>query len=288
MKARRIITYVLPLVVVVAFLAMTASIALAGPLLPVYVSLNGKTVGQVPTSLVATFSTPTSTVDTNGIKLWVALIAKNVDHKVMDYTSTVDPKKKKSLVFKFNVGFSLDQPAAVAAVSAQLSKLTTDTLSQPAVTIKLTGVKMRAPKKLGKQILVVQSKTTIYLYDNTKVIKTYRCAVGQKAWPTPNGVFHIGKKVKMPTWTNGDASWSKGMPAYVGPGPNNPLGTRALYVYSGKSGGSDIGVRFHGVPPSENSSIGHAASHGCLRMHRKDVENFYPRIPVGTLVTIVK
>ena len=79
------------------------------------------------------------------------------------------------------------------------------------------------------------------------------------------------------------------MPAYIGSGPNNPLGTRAMYVYKGAKGGnSDTGVRFHGVPSSENSSIGHAASHGCLRMHRKDVENFFPRVTVGTIVYIIK
>ena len=89
----------------------------------------------------------------------------------------------------------------------------------------------------------------------------------------------------MPRWTNPGGRWGIGMPPSIGPGPNNPLGTRALYVYKGKR---DTGVRMHGVPPSENSSIGHAKSHGCLRMVRKDVENFFPRVTVGTIVYIIK
>ena len=59
-------------------------------------------------------------------------------------------------------------------------------------------------------------------------------------------------------------------------------------LMTGTSGGHDTGVRFHGVPHSEDSSIGHAASHGCLRMHRKDVENLFPRVSVGTRVYIIK
>ena len=42
------------------------------------------------------------------------------------------------------------------------------------------------------------------------------------------------------------------------------------------------------VPSSELSSIGHAASHGCMRMKRKDVEKLYNMIPVGTTVFIIK
>ena len=69
------------------------------------------------------------------------------------------------------------------------------------------------------------------------------------------------------------------MPETIGPGPGNPLGTRALYL-------SAPGIRFHGIPSGENWSIGQAASHGCMRMHRWDVEDFYPRVPVDTPVYI--
>jgi lipoprotein-anchoring transpeptidase ErfK/SrfK len=69
------------------------------------------------------------------------------------------------------------------------------------------------------------------------------------------------------------------MPSVIGPGPNNPLGTRALYLNAS-------GIRIHGTPNWR--SIGHRASHGCLRMRRRDVENLYPRVPVGTAVWITK
>jgi len=84
----------------------------------------------------------------------------------------------------------------------------------------------------------------------------------------------------MPTWYNNGSDWAKNMPATIGPGPGNPLGTRALYLNA-------AGIRIHGIPSSEDWSIGSAASHGCMRMHRWDAEDLYPRVPVGTRVIIV-
>jgi lipoprotein-anchoring transpeptidase ErfK/SrfK len=286
MKARRVITCVLPFVLVVAFLAMTASVALAtSNTLPLSVSANGKTFA-VPASCISTYTADgTAVVDTTTVQGWVPCIAPLVYHKVANYSWHLD--KKKKIVFTHNDGFTLDVAGSVAAICSKLASETT--VSVP-FTLPLPHKTMAAPKKMGKQIIVIQSKTTIYYYNNDKIIKTYRCAVGMKAYPTPNGTFHIGRKNPHPTWTNGFAPWSMGMPAYIGPGPNNPLGTRAMYVYTGSKPGKghDTGVRFHGVPPDENSSIGHARSHGCLRMHRKDVEQFYPLVSLGTLVTITK
>ena len=44
-------------------------------------------------------------------------------------------------------------------------------------------------------------------------------------------------------------------------------------------------IRFHGT---ENiGSVGTAASHGCMRMYRTDIEDFYERVEVGKKVFIV-
>jgi lipoprotein-anchoring transpeptidase ErfK/SrfK len=102
-------------------------------------------------------------------------------------------------------------------------------------------------------------------------------------YPTPTGTFVIARKVKNPSWTNPGGAWGRGMPRYIKPGPRNPLGTRALYLYRS---GHDTGIRFHGT--SNTGSIGHAASHGCMRMKRKDVEKFFTQVPVGTTVFVVK
>jgi L,D-transpeptidase ErfK/SrfK len=83
----------------------------------------------------------------------------------------------------------------------------------------------------------------------------------------------------LPTWVNPWSKWSMDMPAKIGPGPGNPLGTRALNL-------SAPGIRIHGTPHAR--SIGYSVSHGCIRMRMPDVEALYPLVPKGTPVFIVK
>jgi lipoprotein-anchoring transpeptidase ErfK/SrfK len=88
----------------------------------------------------------------------------------------------------------------------------------------------------------------------------------------------ITAKRRNPTWVNPWADWSQTMPASIGPGPNNPLGTRALNI-------SASGIRIHGTPDA--ASIGGPASHGCIRMHMHDAEALFELVDVGTPVVIV-
>ena len=59
--------------------------------------------------------------------------------------------------------------------------------------------------------------------------------------------------------------------------PRNPLGVRALYL------GSSM-YRIHGTDAPW--TIGTAVSKGCIRMYNEDVLDLYPRVPVGTRVTV--
>lgn len=281
MKARRFAALAIAVSLTTSVFAVAAASASAAPLVLPTVCAGTKTFA-VPASLVPT----TSAVDTAGVKAWVAdTVAKGVDCKVANAIMRVDKKKKRLVFAASRIGYKVDQSDAALAPLLAVLNSATET-STPSVVTLPTAVTKPKITKFGKTILVSLNQRKIYLYDNMKLYKTYRCAVGQKRWPTPTGTFYIGKKVKNPTWTNGYASWSRNMPAYIGPGVNNPLGTRALYVFNKK--GRDTGVRFHGIPRSENSSIGHAASHGCLRMFRKDVEKFFPLVPLKTTVYIIK
>jgi lipoprotein-anchoring transpeptidase ErfK/SrfK len=68
------------------------------------------------------------------------------------------------------------------------------------------------------------------------------------------------------------------LPYYVPGGhPQNPLGVRALYL-----GASTY--RIHGTDAPW--TIGTAVSKGCIRMYNEDVLDLYPRVPVGTRVTV--
>jgi L,D-transpeptidase ErfK/SrfK len=63
------------------------------------------------------------------------------------------------------------------------------------------------------------------------------------------------------------------------PGPNNPLGTRAITINGG-------GVLIHGT--QDTGSIGYSASHGCVRMRMADVEALFPQVNVGMPVYIIR
>ena len=131
---------------------------------------------------------------------------------------------------------------------------------------------------LGTTIVVDVSANTLEVYEGLKVIKEYRVATGTPGYPTPVGTFEIIDKKENPTWYNPDPDgWGADLPASIGPGPGNPLGTRAMYLNA-------PGIRIHGTWSS--SSIGTAASHGCIRMLISDSEELYPTIPIGTPVIV--
>jgi len=134
-------------------------------------------------------------------------------------------------------------------------------------------------KYLLGSIRIVLSERKLYLYggDGT-VVTTYRVAVGMPKYPTPTGNLRIITKQVDPTWNPPDSAWAAGM-GPVPPGPENPLGTRWMGLNS-------PGIGIHGTPTS--SSIGTAASHGCIRMLIPQAEDLFARVFVGTPVEIVK
>jgi lipoprotein-anchoring transpeptidase ErfK/SrfK len=72
------------------------------------------------------------------------------------------------------------------------------------------------------------------------------------------------------------------VPAYVSPGPQNPMGARALYLFEGNK---DTLYRIHGTNQPEY--IGQAISSGCIRMTNEDVIDLYNRVKVGTPVIVL-
>lgn len=132
---------------------------------------------------------------------------------------------------------------------------------------------------LGNSIVVDVSANTLQFYDGLEVVRDFRVATGTPQYATPVGSFEIIDKRENPTWYNPDPDgWGADLPTSIGPGPGNPLGTRAMYLDA-------PGIRIHGT--WDSSSIGTAASHGCIRMHVEDSEDLYPLVPIGTRVLVV-
>ena len=161
-------------------------------------------------------------------------------------------------------------------------ELLTDALQQRRATVALP-VSVVKPKvtddTLGMAIVVNRTQNMLYLYDGTKITRHYPVATARQGFQTPPGEWHVYAKQVDPTWHNpAPNGWGKDEPLTIGPGPGDPLGTRALYTTA-------PGILIHGTP--DDFSIGTYASHGCIRMHIADSEALFPLVPVGTPVFII-
>jgi lipoprotein-anchoring transpeptidase ErfK/SrfK len=121
-----------------------------------------------------------------------------------------------------------------------------------------------------------------YVLPGGKAIR-YGAIVGEagQAW---SGVATVGRKEAWPGWTpTADEKRRLGpLPNYVQGGARNPMGARALYLYSG---GKDTLYRIHGTNQPEY--IGHAISSGCIRLTNEDAIDLYSRVKIGTIVVVL-
>jgi L,D-transpeptidase ErfK/SrfK len=118
-------------------------------------------------------------------------------------------------------------------------------------------------------------------------VMTFPVSVGKMDWRTPLGATHIVSKIKNPSWTPPESvrrehaeRGDPPLPRVVPPGPDNPLGTRAMRLAI--PGGSYL---IHGT--NNPDAVGMAVTHGCLRMYPEDVEKLFDAVGVGTKVTLI-
>jgi lipoprotein-anchoring transpeptidase ErfK/SrfK len=115
-------------------------------------------------------------------------------------------------------------------------------------------------------------------YERLNLVKSYTVAVGAVGFDTPAGLYHIQNKAVDPAWSVPDSDWAGDLAGTVVPGgvPENPLKERWLGIYDGAG--------IHGTDVT--SSLGSAASHGCIRMSIPDVIELYDNVPVGAPIYI--
>ena len=133
----------------------------------------------------------------------------------------------------------------------------------------------------GSIVVDSDARYLYYVLPNNPAIR-YGVTVGEEAqaW---SGVAKVGRKEEWPGWvpTAGEKQRLGPLPNYVEGGPQNPMGARGIYLYSGNK---DTLFRIHGT--NEPDTIGHAVSSGCIRMLNGDVVDLYNRVQVGTTVVV--
>ena len=202
-----------------------------------------------------------------GVRGFIQGIAANYDKEARD--AAIDYSTGWVEVEEAKIGRKVIKPKSRLALMDALRSGDTDVDLE---------VKTLEPAETGEnfdQILLVRiGENKLYLYEDGEITHTWSVATGQPEYPTPTGLYEITLKRYMPTWVNPSPdTWGKDMPAEIPPGPNNPLGLRALNW-------SAPAIRFHGTQAIY--SLGYNASHGCVRMANEDVIELYDMIDVGT------
>lgn len=130
---------------------------------------------------------------------------------------------------------------------------------------------------------------TFSLYWTLEEGRAIRYTVGiGRAEQYESGTFTIGAKKEWPSWTPTQdmiarepeqyKQFEDGMPG----GPENPLGSRALYLFTKDRG--DTFLRIHGTP--NPWTIASAVSNGCVRLTNAHMAHLYQQVPMGSKVVL--
>lgn len=116
------------------------------------------------------------------------------------------------------------------------------------------------------------------------MVMTYPISIGRQDWETPIGLTQVVQKVVDPAWyppqsvREEHAAEGRPLPSIVPPGPENPLGSRAMRL-------GLPGYLIHGT--NRPAGVGMRVTHGCLRMFPEDIEYLFDHVPLKTRVRII-
>lgn len=195
--------------------------------------------------------------------------------------ATVEPGASGLTEVPAKNGLAVERKRLTARVAHALTGRTaTRNVGVPTLTRHPTVTTSDLAAQYPAYIVVDRAKFRLYLYQRLKLASTYEIAVGMQGLETTPGLYHVQWKQVNPPWYVPHSAWAGALAGKtIPPGPEDPLKARFMSF----NGGAGI----HGIAPSEYSSIGHDASHGCVRMRIPDVIALYSRTPVGTPVYII-
>ena len=142
-------------------------------------------------------------------------------------------------------------------------------------------ISLQSGEKPGTIIVTTDARTLDLLLGNGRAFR-YRIGVGREGFGWA-GVMRIGLKAEWPFWRPPSEMRTRDptLPEVVPPGPLNPLGARALYLYNDNK---DSLYRIHGT--NDVTSIGSDATSGCFRLTNRDVLELYDLVSVGAKVIV--
>lgn len=158
---------------------------------------------------------------------------------------------------------------AVWILAAVLAMTTVSAALQASISATPNPKAPEFAKATVRWVLVSIPDRKLALLENRKVVRIYRVAVGKTSTPSPAGAFKVVNRVTDPAY------YHKGQ--VIAAGKSNPVGSRWM-------GLSAKGYGIHGT--NQPNSIGKAASTGCIRMGKQDLEELFEMVNVGDAVEI--
>ncbi len=136
------------------------------------------------------------------------------------------------------------------------------------------------PSGPHRGVVINLAEQRLYLFARDGAVSTFPIGVGKVGWETPLGETQVVGKRAGPAWypTASARVEDPRLPAMVPPGPDNPLGSHALYL-------GWPAYLIHGT--NQPDSIGRRVSHGCIRLYPEDISRLYADVPLETPVRVI-
>jgi lipoprotein-anchoring transpeptidase ErfK/SrfK len=207
---------------------------------------------------------------------FVRHVARVVDRPAHD--AQVIPSASSLQIVPSRTGIAVRRDVLVHSISKRLLHLKIDrTVTIPTKPVRPRWTTETIAQHYPAYILVDRGSFTLRFYRYLKLYKTYSIAVGQSGLETPAGLYTIDDKQVNPSWHVPKSAWAGDLAGRViPPGPDDPIKARWMGFWNGAG--------IHGT--DETWSIGHAASHGCIRMAIPDVIELYDLVPYNTPIYV--
>lgn len=136
------------------------------------------------------------------------------------------------------------------------------------------------PAVPARGIVINLAEQRLYYFDGREHPVSYPIGVGRPGWRTPLGTTEVVRKLENPVWYPPSSARREdpSLPAVVRAGPDNPLGTHALYIGWPR-------YLIHGT--NEPYGVGRRVSRGCIRLYPEDIVRLYERVELGTPVRVI-
>lgn len=134
--------------------------------------------------------------------------------------------------------------------------------------------------KNGAILVDIDSRAVHFWSEDQSIYKLYPSSVPLTEELTRRGRTGVVKKVEGPSWrpTPSMLERNPDWPEFIGPGPDNPLGTHALYL-------GWTYYRIHGT--HDTRKIGRRSSNGCIGLYNEHIAELFSMAKVGTQVLLI-